>query len=209
MGPSTVAPTSLAGKFSSFKGGSHSSWDVRLSLGSLRTALYLLIAVGKASALGIPADECVQPFTTPPSRVRSCRIQYLATFPSLTRSAISKPRMLINYLFSLYGTTPDKNNQRKFYFSSWFEKIQSPPWWESKVAGRWAGWSHDVHTQEAERVERWCSVLVTVLILGAGCRMMPHTFRMGLPSLSTPDMCGHTLPEVCLLGDPKILSCWQ
>lgn len=55
---SPVAPTKRAGKFSSSKGGSHRSWDVRLSLGPLRTALCLLIAIGKASALGIPADEC-------------------------------------------------------------------------------------------------------------------------------------------------------
>lgn len=31
---------------------------MRFSLRPLRTALSLLIAVGKASALGIPADDC-------------------------------------------------------------------------------------------------------------------------------------------------------
>lgn len=46
----------------------------------------------------------------------------------------------------------------------------------------------------------------TVLTLGLNCRMMPFTLRAGLPSLNTLDLYVHTLPQVCLLGDPKILS---
>lgn len=47
-----------------------------------------------------------------------------------------------------------------------------------------------------------------VLMFGSRHGMMTPIFRVGLPSLAEPlDLYAHTLPGVCLLGVPKILSC--
>lgn len=95
-------------------------WGSALGLWELHSVSWLPLA---KHLLWVYQQMSVMTFRTPTNRVRPCGIQYLATSPSLTRSAISKPHVLINYLSCLYGTIPDKNNQRKFYFGSWFEKI--------------------------------------------------------------------------------------
>lgn len=153
---------------------------MRLSLGPLRIALYLFMAVGRASALGIPAGDCVQPFTTQNNRVWSCRIQDS-------------------------GCIPKPNQQPHFQVLCAPFLVSTAQYLTKIIKGR-SVWTHGLRRyrahhagkawqQECEGDGHIVSILrklkevnadaqlsfFTVLILGSSHRMMSSTFTVGLP----------------------------